>query len=545
MGNKESNKLEWIILVVCIISFFINNTVFVPDIMESRNIVAAREMVYDGNWMIPTMNGELRLEKPPLPTWLTALAEAVSPDNLGLQRAMAGLAACLLVFFFYKIGILIMHNKRYAFTSTLILCTCYNIILMGRTASWDIYCHAFMLGAVYFLIKAFTARDHFWKYYIGAGLFMGLSFMSKGPVSFYAVLLPFLLSYCYFYRPSMQGKWKMVTTMIAICLIIGSWWYLYIYLFHSNMMAYVAGKESSSWINHNVRSWFYYWDFFLEAGVWALLLLSAIFLPIWSKIDRKKKEYLFPYIWMIVTIILLSFFPEKKKRYLLPVMISASYIMGYLMLVWAGRMHLRRMRVDRIIYRINAWLVAVVVAALPIIAYPFVYRPGYISLPMYIVLSIIIWAITIYLIFSAVKLKPFALLNGLLTLFLIAECFMLPLLKNIVNNPEMKSIAETQDVKELKGIPFYYNQKNDIRIEMVYAAHRKIRPLDATNVDSVEAAMPCVILTHKRINEELPASLWKKADSTYIGRYDDNRRPKGTQRYSDSFIYHITLLKKK
>lgn len=545
MRNKESNKLEWIILLVCITSFFINNTIFVPDIMESRNIITAREMVYDGNWMIPTMNGELRLEKPPLPTWLTAVAEIVSPDSLGLQRAMAGLAACLLVFFFYRIGILIMHNKRYAFISTILLCTCYNIILMGRTASWDIYCHAFMLGAVYFLIKAFTAKERPWKYYISAGVFMGLSFMSKGPVSFYAVLLPFLISYCYFYRPSMKGKGKMVTTMILICLVIGSWWYLFIYLFHSNMMTYVADKESSSWINHNVRPWYYYWDFFLEAGVWALLLLSSIFLPVWSKIDRKKKEYLFPYIWMIITVILLSLFPEKKKRYLLPVMISAAYTMGYLIQVWAGRLHLRRMKVDKIVYRINAWLIATIVTLLPIIAYPFIYRPGYISLPMYLILSVIIWGIAGYLIFSALKLKPFALINGLLALFLIAECFMLPLIKNIVNNPEMKSIALTQDIKELKGIPFYYNQKDPIRIELVYAAHRKIRPLDVTNADSVKAAMPCVILTHKRINQELPVSLWQNTDSIYIGRYDDNRRPKNTRRYSDSFIYHVTLLKEK
>lgn len=59
--------------------------------MEARNMVTAREMVHDGNWLVPTMNGDLRLEKPPLPTWLTAVAEMISPDNLALQRAMAGL----------------------------------------------------------------------------------------------------------------------------------------------------------------------------------------------------------------------------------------------------------------------------------------------------------------------------------------------------------------------------------------------------------------------------------------------------------------------
>ena len=104
--------------------------------MESRNIITAREMVYDGNWIIPTMNGESRLEKPPLPTWITAVAEMISPDNISLQRGMAALAAILLVAYFYLFASRIM--KQNPLVPTLLLCTCYNIILMGRTASWDI-----------------------------------------------------------------------------------------------------------------------------------------------------------------------------------------------------------------------------------------------------------------------------------------------------------------------------------------------------------------------------------------------------------------------
>ena len=58
---------RWVLLcLVCLTTFFVDNSVLVPDIMESGNIVTAREMVYDGNWIAPTMNGELRLEKPPL-----------------------------------------------------------------------------------------------------------------------------------------------------------------------------------------------------------------------------------------------------------------------------------------------------------------------------------------------------------------------------------------------------------------------------------------------------------------------------------------------
>lgn len=546
MRYRLGGKQAWIILVVCIITFFINNRVIIPDIMESRNIITAREMVCDGNWLVPTMNGELRLEKPPLPTWITALAEFIAPDDVGMQRAMAGLAAILLVFFFYKVALEVMRNKRYALISTLLLCTCYNIILMGRTASWDIYCHAFMMGAIYFLIKALSSSFCQWKDFVVAGVFMGLSWMSKGPVSFYALLLPFLLSYIFFYRPVMKGKWKAVSVMVILCLIIGSWWYVYIYMFHPDAMSYVANKESASWINHNVRPWYYYWKFFLETGVWSLLLLTSIFLPIWSKAERKNKGYLFPLVWMLLTLLLLSLLPEKKSRYLLPILISASYTMGYLVMVWNERLKKNPLpKIDVMMFRINAWLITGVVAILPIAAYVFVYRPGYVSMFGLILLSLLIWAIAVYLGMSAKHLHPFRMVLGVLILFLSAECFMLPLLNGIINNPEIKSIAQTRQLKELEGIPFYHVENAPLRIELVYAAGRKIRPLDISQIDFIKATLPCAILTHKRVGEELPKKLWRNVDTVYIGHYDDNRWIKDSRRYSEDFIYHITLLKKK
>lgn len=97
-------KEEWLLALVCCFSFFVNNHSLFPDIMESRNLVTAYEMAYDGNWLLPTMNGEWRLEKPPLPTWIAALVEIVFPDRIGMQRGMAGLFAVLLVIFSYKLA---------------------------------------------------------------------------------------------------------------------------------------------------------------------------------------------------------------------------------------------------------------------------------------------------------------------------------------------------------------------------------------------------------------------------------------------------------
>ena len=89
-----------LLLLVCFFTFFIHNKVVYPDIMESRNLITAREMVEYNNWLVPTMNGTLRLEKPPLPTWVAGVIEWIAPDNIALQRTAAGMMAMLLVFLF-------------------------------------------------------------------------------------------------------------------------------------------------------------------------------------------------------------------------------------------------------------------------------------------------------------------------------------------------------------------------------------------------------------------------------------------------------------
>ncbi len=526
-------------VLVCLVTFFVNNQVLVPDIMESRNIVTAREMVYDGNWIIPTMNGTLRLEKPPLPTWTTAVAEIVSPDNVALQRAMAGLAALLLVYYFWRFSRRILRLDP--FVPTLLLCTCYNVILMGRTASWDIYCHAFMMGGIYHFARAVSERPCAWRQFLWAGLFTGLSIMSKGPVSLYALFLPFIISYFTFRRPSMRGKWGALTVMIVLALAIGGWWYLYVHLAQADALSAVVEKESGSWINRNVRPWWYYWKFFLETGVWSLLMLTSIFLPLFNRRRRTSRRWLISLGWLVCSLVLLSLLPEKKSRYLLPILIPASYVMGCMLVWWKNAFaDLKNpAKSDRILFRINCGLIALVMLALPVAGWIFGVKPGALSLGVWIAFTIIDVTLAAWLIAATVRLRPMVMLVGVALLFMAAECTVITLMRSVVNNPEMKSISGTRELRELDGLPFYHLDTEELRIELVYAAHRPIRAISA---DSVAAHMPCVILTHQRAGQALPTGLWEVADSTYIDRYDDNRRPKNTKRYSDLFIFHATKL---
>lgn len=170
------------------------------SIMEARNFITAREMVTDGNWLLTTMNGEPRYEKPPLPTWLTAISSvAFGSSNLFGLRLPALLLVMVVGCFVYLLSKAMLKNPLHSLVNALIVLTSFYVFGIIIEAPWDIFAHGFMLVAIYYLFLLFRSNKHVWRNTLLASLFVGFSLMSKGPVSLYALLLPFLLAYGFTY----------------------------------------------------------------------------------------------------------------------------------------------------------------------------------------------------------------------------------------------------------------------------------------------------------------------------------------------------------
>ena len=106
---KQKNFLYWLAGISAVL-LFAHLGLFYADIMEARNFVSAREMTDEGHWIFTTMNNVPRYEKPPLPTWLTAvMGECFGFGNLAALRFPAALSCFLLVMYFYQT--LCVHQK--------------------------------------------------------------------------------------------------------------------------------------------------------------------------------------------------------------------------------------------------------------------------------------------------------------------------------------------------------------------------------------------------------------------------------------------------
>ncbi|HOV71657.1 MAG TPA: glycosyltransferase family 39 protein [Dysgonamonadaceae bacterium] len=535
-----------IILLVCFVSFFVHNDAVPADLMESRNLVTAREMVNTGNYLIPTMNGELRLEKPPLPTWIAAGIEHAFPHNLAAQRAAAGIAATLMVFFLFLLVRTITGETFLAFMAAVVLATCYNPVMMGRNATWDIYCHAFMLGAIYFIWGAFKSEGKQWSKFLLAGLFMGLSFLSKGPVSFYALLLPFLIGFIIVEKPSLKGKVAPFIVMIVLTLIVSFWWPAYIAAFHPETGSAVAAKESGAWISHNVRPLWYYWQFPAEAGIWALFWVTSLFYYFYSfrkKIAEPRNIFRLSVIWTLAALILLSLIPEKKPRYLLPMLIpgaiNIAYYLGY-------SMRNAMSKGEKTLLRINGTLIAVVSLLMPVGIY-FLAKNGHADWFSHLVLpSLIFWAIAIYLfvgLYGKKGILPERVFFGTVLVMMSFILFCYEPTTRLFVNENRYSLNALRDNPDLQGLPFYYPAEEEaIRMEWVYEAGRNITPIDLKNDSAVYAALPFVLVSEK----PAPVLLENLEVTTeYIGTFDNNWRKTDSHRYNKDLVKEVYLVKKK
>src|SRR5690606_29301547 len=156
--------------------FFVNLDSLPVNIMEARNFITAREMLHDGNWLLTTINGEPRYQKPPLPTWLTAFSAAIfGIKTVWALRLPAAIMLFVLVLLNYTLAQKLTSEKLFAFIGSLIMATSFSIVASAGSGQWDIYTHGFMVVCIYLLYLFFTEESHEYRIALLAGLFFGCS----------------------------------------------------------------------------------------------------------------------------------------------------------------------------------------------------------------------------------------------------------------------------------------------------------------------------------------------------------------------------------
>jgi len=303
-----------------------------PD--ETRYAVIAREMKETGDWIIPHLNGEIYAEKPPLFFWLVNLSAffwGVNNEVTNrLPSALAGLITILLTFLFGER----LFNARVGFISGLVLTTCFFFPQLSRWMMLDSLFTLFFLLVLFSFYLGYEKEERRRRYYLLAGLFMGLAILTKGPVVY--LTLPIFLIFAAFQK-EMKKFWcrdlflGFLVSVMVVCL----WWipacfvggkeYIHWILYKQAIGTYVEGGKHF----HPQPFHFYFIRFPIEFFPWIVFLPTAFILGL-RKGREKREKFLFLSIWFFFIFIFFTFSMGKKDNYLLPLYPAAAMIVGWL-----------------------------------------------------------------------------------------------------------------------------------------------------------------------------------------------------------------------
>lgn len=373
------------------------------DGVEHFNLATVQEMRRNElhgqpvNWLLPTLEGEPRVVKPPLAAWVTAAlvppdavrglsdtepaAQAAAFDRFVFRSRLPTLAcACLLLVSTYELGRVLAGDWRVGALSVLICVGSLLFLQQGRRATTDLqltlwvsWANALFAGAVF--------ERRYWRGLVGGGIALGLAMMAKGPhiallltVAPLAAMPPLarwaapalarvrgrlqpqgsdvvipehrqataMPASAGSDRPDRSGVgrrgWVVPAAVgLLVAAAIGLWWYAYV--------RWTVPGVSQTWFREVLRNdaqvgrnvmppdpWYAYKSLFgllLPWTAWVVLGAGHVVLDLSRRHAARSRQtngLLLAFLLVVVPVLVMSFFSEKKDRYLLPFAAPAAVL---------------------------------------------------------------------------------------------------------------------------------------------------------------------------------------------------------------------------
>jgi 4-amino-4-deoxy-L-arabinose transferase-like glycosyltransferase len=174
-----------------------------PRLDEIRRGLVSLEMILSGNYMVPTINGEPYLNKPPLYNWLLAL----SYKTFGINEFALRIPVIAAIFWF---GWLIYHytskfiSQKAALIATLLFITNGRILIYDSLMGLIDILYSSLVYLSFMLVYYYGKKEKWFQLFIYSYLLVVVGYLMKGLPSI--VYQGFLLAVFFL----MENKWKIL-----------------------------------------------------------------------------------------------------------------------------------------------------------------------------------------------------------------------------------------------------------------------------------------------------------------------------------------------
>ena len=371
--------------------------------LENLNVATVLELRRGDEgtrWLVPTLEGEPRTAKPPLTAWITAMF--VSPNAVraldapepavrdAAYRALAWsvrapglLSTCAMLLAAYALARAVSGDAGTAAIAVAVCASTLYLARFGRQATTDVQLALWFTVANALLARHLLAGAT-WPAALACGLALGLALMSKGPVALAQSVLPAAVFAGLLRRlrphddPSRQrsGLAKLLVGATVMVVVGGAWYAI--------VLARVPGVWSR-WVSEVTRvgatdnaggNPLSYASIFALMMPWTLFfVIGAIEVgrAVWWRMNRNRAPaasvgderaplgLALPLLLVVVPIVVMSFFPDRKDRYLLPLAAPASVLAARGLVATA-----RAGRAFAWTFTVHWWMLALIAIALPV-----------------------------------------------------------------------------------------------------------------------------------------------------------------------------------
>ncbi len=325
INNKKITHVAALILLSYIFLFHGIGDYSLKEPDEGRYAEIPREMVEQGNWIVPYLNYVRYFEKPPLFYWTVAVSYKVFGINEWSFRFPNALSAfaCIMILYY---ALRRRFPEEAAFLSSVILLSSFGFFAMARIVTLDMFFTLWLFCALISFIGYYKERKGWFLYLFYIAL--GLATLTKGPVCVFlagAAIIIFLITER---NLAFIGELKPLRGLAIYAVITLPWIFamammerefLYFFFIDQHILRFFTTK-------HKRSGPVYYFLPVLFAGLlpWSVLIPRSI-VNAW-----KNSELRFFAIWTFVVFVFFSLSGSKLPPYILPVFPALSILIGHL-----------------------------------------------------------------------------------------------------------------------------------------------------------------------------------------------------------------------
>jgi 4-amino-4-deoxy-L-arabinose transferase-like glycosyltransferase len=331
MPRRSKHTLLAALLLAAVVPYFLNLGVSsIWDANEAFYAQTPREMIETGDYVTPSFNFQLRMNKPVLSYWNVAASYRLFGISEWSERLPIALGALVIVGTAFGLGRLLSGTFG-GLLAALVLATSPRLLLLARRIIIDIHITMWM-GLVLLCFALAETRPQRRRLYLCLMyVAAGCGVLTKGPV---AVFLPAVVFFIYLASQKRLGDLRhmLLPTGAVISLAIVVPWYYLLYREHGweYIGSFIFGENLGRYaeaVGEQSRGLLFYIPVMLaDLFPWSLMIPLALWWAI--RYHRRDRVARLLVVWIAVVVVFFSLSGTKEDLYILPIVTAEAALIG-------------------------------------------------------------------------------------------------------------------------------------------------------------------------------------------------------------------------